>query len=360
LDELATNDLSVRLEVVVTGSVNIETGETVVYGNSVSVFSITDANGNLLDLSTGPAAVVVAAIAGGTLSGYDLLAYRTNVNRRQRGQLIDVTKYTQLYNVPLRSPITAMHPATVDAQTDASDVQALITATRIRTSNESVSTLLAAAQTLSSYVDSRDTTGVSPDVLGVGRFFVRPAYMYENLDINDSIDSVKSHERARDIQAVLVNKLRDMAYRLYRDSEYKAAADALAGGISAVPEVIIGTDPVIARYINVEGDLRTLGGEFSVRVVSSLDVRMKGKIVVAFGVMDDSRNTQPHPLNFGNLVWAPELVLTANLSRAGTYSRETVVQPRFLFVVNTPIMGLIEVSNIPQTLNKVPVLFDNV
>lgn len=358
LDELLTNDLAVRLEVSISGSVNIETGETVVYGNSVSVHSITDASGNLLDLSSGVAATVVAAVAAGSLAGYDLLAYRTNVNRRQRGQLIDVSPFTQLYNVPLRAPITSMHPATVDGQTDASDVQALIATTRIRTGNEAVTTLLSAAQTLSAYVDSRNVNGTPPDLLGVGRFFVLPAYRYEDLDINVSIDSVKSHERARDIQAVLVNKLRDMAYRLYRDSEYKAAADALAGGISAVPEVIIGTDPVIARYINVEGDLRTLGGEFNVRVVSTLDERMKGKIVMAFAVMDESRNTQPHPLNFGNLVWAPELVLTANLSRGNTYSRETVVQPRYLFVVNTPIMGLLEVTGIPNTLNKVPVQFD--
>ena len=90
------------------------------------------------------------------------------------------------------------------------------------------------------------------------------------------------------------------------------------------------------------------------QVVSTLDVRMKGKIAVAFASMDENRNTQPSPLNFGNMVWAPELVLTANLSRGNTYSRETVVQPRFLFIVNTPVMGLLEVKNIPDTLNKVP------
>jgi hypothetical protein len=151
-----------------------------------------------------------------------------------------------------------------------------------------------------------------------------------------------------------------MVYRLYRDSEYQAAADALAGGVAAMPEVIIGTDPVIARYITVSGDLRTLGGEFGFRVVSTLDSRMKGKIVVAFANKDGSQNSQPHPLNFGNMVWAPELVLKANLSRGNTYSRETVVQPRFLFVVNTPIMGVIEVANIPDTLNKTPILFDQV
>lgn len=361
LASIVTNDYIIRLELRVSGDVNIETGEANLFGNLLGVHSITDNQGNLLDLTTGAAAAIVAAIEGGKLLGYDLLAYRTNMNRRQRGQLIDVTKFTQLYNVPLRSPITTIHPINVDGQTDASDVQALITATRIRVSNEAVTALLQAATTLSEYTDSRDVTGVGPDVLGVGRFFVRPTYASATIDMATAVDSIKSHERAADLQAVLVNQIRDMAYRMYRDSEYKAAADALAGGIAAVPTVILGTDPVLARYLNVTGDLRTLGGEFDVRIVSTLDYRMKGKIAIAFGSFDESRNTAPAPLNFGNMVWAPELVLTASISRNGQISKETVVQPKFLFAVHCPIMGMIDVLNVPDIVaSKIPVLFHNV
>ncbi len=350
---VVTNDLIMRLELQLSGSVNIETGETTVFGNLVSVHTVQDANGNLLDQTVAPQNAIVGFIGGSTIVGYDLTAYRTNMNRRQRGQLIDVTKYTQLYNVPLRSPITAMHPTSTDAQTDASDVQALITTTRIRTSNESVTNLINTASILSEYVDSRDQTGVGPDVLGVGRFFVRPTYFYEAIDMNLVVDSIKSHERAQDTQAALVNKIRDYAYRMYRDSEYKAAADALAGGISPTPVVVIGTDPVIARYLNVTGDLRTLGGEFDVRIVSTLDNRVKGKIFITFGSFDESRNVAPNPLNFGNLVWAPELVLTANISRNGQISKETVVSPRYNFVVHLPVMTVLDIEGISDILDKV-------
>lgn len=360
LADVVSNDLIVRLELNLTGSVNIETGECVVYGNSVSVYSVQDASGNMLDMASAPAAAVVAAVNAGAIAGYDLQAYYANANRRQRGQFIDVTNYTQLYNVPLRSPITTIHPINVDGQTDASDVQALITATRIRTSNEAVTALINASMMLREYVDARDVVGVGPDVLGVGRFFLRPTYFEESIDMNDVVDSLKSHERAADIQAALVNKLRDYVYRMYRDSEYKAAADALSGGIAPVPTVTIGTDPVIARYLMVTGDLRTLGGEFNVRLVSTLDKRVAGKIFVTFGVFDESRNVQPNPLNFGNMAWAPELVLTANISRGNTISKETVVQPRYLFVVNSPVMTVLEISNIPDVVSKVPLHFKNV
>lgn len=352
---VVTGDLIVRLELGLSGTLNIETGETTVFANTIAVHSVQNSSGELLALDAAPALAIVTAVAAGQIIGYDLQAYRTNVNRRQRGQLIDVTKYTQLYNVPLRSPIATIHPITSDGQSDASDVQALITSTRIRTSNEAVSTLINAAQLMREYVDSRDQIGVGPDILGVGRFFVRPSYFEEELDVSAVIDSLKSHERAADIQAVLINKIRDYAYRMYRDSEYKAAADALAGGIAPTPTVIIGTDPVIARYLTVTGDLRTLGGEFDVRIVSTLDHRVAGKLFITFGVFDDNRNFAPNPLNFGNLVWAPELVLTANISRGNTISKETVVQPRFTFVTHTPIMTVLSVSNIPDTLNKVTI-----
>jgi len=46
---------------------------------------------------------------------------------------------------------------------------------------------------------------------------------------------LKSHERAEDIQMGIINEIRDMVYTLYRDSEYKAAADALAGGVGPIP-----------------------------------------------------------------------------------------------------------------------------
>jgi hypothetical protein len=357
---IVANDLIVRIEIVLSGSVNIETGETNMFGNAFAAYTVQDASGNLLDLTTAPAAALVDALNAGDLFGYDILAFRTNANRRQRGQLIDVTKFTQLYNVPLRSPISTVHPVNSDGQSDASDVQALITTTRIRTSNEAVTALLGAAQILRTYVDARDTVGVGPDLLGVGRFYVKPAYFEETLDMNVMVDSIKSHERAADIQAALVNKIRDVAYRLYRDSEFKAAADAFAGGISNVPVCIIGTDPVIHRYLTVSGDLRTLSGGFDVRIVSSLDRRMAGKIVVAFGVFDETRNVSPNPLNFGNLVWSPELVLSANISRGGSFSKETIVQPRFLFVTHSPIMAVLSVENVPDTLNKIPLLMHSV
>lgn len=360
LADIVTSDYIVRLSLNVTGNSNLELGDTVVYGNALSVASIQNAAGDFLDFTTAGAAKDIAdLIAGGKIIGYDLHSYRSNMNRRERGQLLDTTYFTQLYAVPLRSPISVLRPVTTDGQTDTSDLAALITATQIRTSNAGVGTLLETAGLLSEYVDARDTSGVGPDVMGVGRFLVRPTYYSKTLDMATAINSITSHERAADIQAVLVNTVRDLAYRMYRDSNYKAAADAMQGGVAPTPTVIVATDPVIARYLMVSGDFRTIGPDFEVKLVSTLDARMAGRIAVTFGNFGNGGDNRPDALHFGNMAWKPELTLVLPISRGGQTSKELTVQPSFLHVVNLPVLSLIEVSNIPNVVaSNVPLRTD--
>lgn len=362
LDTLAgivTDDLTIRLSLTVTGTVNIETGDTVAYCNHIGVHSVRK-NGEELALTDATVAPIVAAIEAGKGLGYEILAYRSNANRRQRGQLVDQTRYTQFYNVPLRSPICTLHPTVGTGVEDTSDVEALMLLTRVRIGNEAVTALLNAAEVLGQYIDSRDPVGIGPDVLGVSRFFVRPTFFQESIDMNHLVDSINSNDRIDDMHAALINKIRDYAYRMYRDSEYKPAADALSGGLSPAPEVIIATDPVLARYLMISGDMRTLGAEFKCRIISTFDKRFAGKIAVTFGIFDENRNAAPNVLNFGNMIWAPEVVLVGAISRNNTINKETTVQPRYLFITHLPVMTMLQVSNVPDVFNRIPLQFKNV
>lgn len=357
---IVTGDYTVRLEIAATGSVNIETGQTEVYGNKVRVYTVQDTAMELLDPTAAPANAIVALFDDAEIIGYEVIAYRSNLNRRQRGQLIDTTFESQAYNVPYFAPFTAIHPVTLDGQTDASDLQALVTATRVLTSNKAVTALIEAAQGLHEYVVAEDYVGLAPDILGVGRFYVHPSYFEEAVNMTDIVDSMASKDRAEDIQMALVNKIRDYVYRMYRDSEYQAAADALSGGTAPTPEVIIATDPVIGRWLMVTGELRTLGGEFNTRIVTSLDRRVAGKIFVTFGVFDETRNSQVNPLSFGNMLWSPEVTVVLPISRNGQISKELCVTPRFRHIVNLPIMTALTITGLPNTVSKMPIHFKEV
>lgn len=366
LQAMIQGDYAARLNSEVTGNTNIEIGSTVVYGNTVNLNSLVDANGNPVDLTSGVGQQIMQGINSGQIIGYDLFAWRSNLNRRQRGQLFDITYFTQLYNIPMRAPITAVRPVNSDGGTDSTDLGALVTATRIRTSNYAVTALLQAAEVLSNYVDVRGLSGSYstnnwPEVLGVGRYLVQPYFQNYTIDMAQATDSVMSSDRIDDLVAVIINRIRDFAYRSYQDSEYIAASMVMSGGaVPPPPTVIIGTDPVLSRYLQINGELRTLGNDFACKVVSSLDIRVRGKIFLSFGVFDGDANSAPNPLHFGCMGWKPELTLTIPISRNGQVSKELTVQPSFLHIVNLPILIVLDVINLPDVLNKVSIDMNNV
>ena len=360
LADVATNDVILYVSIDMTGYVNVETGSTQVFANKIKVDSAYNAAGTQLALNHASVAGLVADINGGSIIGYDVKAYRSNQNLRQRGQLLDTTYYNQIWAVPLRSPVAVLRPPSVDTSNDSSDLTALVSATFARTSNEAVSTLLYTAGLLKDFVDSRIPGAVAPDLFGVARFLVEPTFIGESLDVATVINSVTSHEKAEDIAAVLVQKIRDIGYRLYRDSGFQAVVESKVAGVEGNPVILIGTDPMTARYLTVSGDTRLTGAGFDFKVVTSPDARMQGKLVIALGYPDQSQGVL-NPMHLGNMLWSPEATLVIPVTRDGQVSRELTVMPRFRHIVNVPVMGVVEVSNIPEVVSsKTNINFKNV
>lgn len=359
LDSVVTNELIARLEIAISGTMNHNTGEMRVFANGMSVSSVSNASGESLDLAASPAKELVDLVEAAEPLGYEVQAYRTNSNIRQRGQLLDNRPWTQLYNVPVRSPIAKMRPIGQGAEHDSANLQALLTTTRFRLHNEAVTSAFRFMDQLRNYVDERDIVGEGPDVLGVGRFYVLPTFIERTIKVDEVINSTESHQRVADFKATLVNTLRDLVYRMYRDSEYRAASEALSGGLGQLPKVIIATDQVLARYLNIDGDLRLLGDDFEVVIVQTPDWRMKGKMIVTFGVFDDNRNSAINPLNFGNMIWGPEVVVNSQISRGNTTSHEMIVSPRYLFINNLPVAAMLHVEGVEEAMtNKIGITGD--
>lgn len=352
---------SVRLAVSVNGAVNLELGDTELTAGSVTVVSVTSPAGDVLSLASGQGQTIAALFANASIIGYNLDAFRSNLNRRQRGQLLETTKYDQLYMIPLLSPITCPRPLGAGDVNDTSDLAALITATHVRTSNSAVETLIRAADLLKEYVNLGDSIDRAPSVLGVSRFLVTPYYKELPFDARLVVDSFSSQNRQGDLTAAITSFLRDAAVNAHRASGYAAADSAMSGGGEvALPTVIIATDPVIAQYIRVVGDTRTFG-DFPVKVVSTLDSRMKGKVFMSFGNFTNGATGTHNPLHFGNMAWKPEATVVIPMTRNGQISKELTVQPSFLHIVNLPVLvkvdviGLTEVLSAKVTVNNHPV-----
>lgn len=364
---LAAKNLTATIGFSAFGVANTEFGNVTVQSAVANLISVSDADGNVLPATNADVQDLQALFKSSLTVGYDLRAWRTNINMRDRGDLIDRSSFTQLYEIPLLSPVTAQRPQSTDGQLDAGDFEALVTTTRFRLMNDGVTSLLEAFDQIKEYAAPFTAnpklleTADRPSFLGAARFHVQPTVFESDgpIDISKVVDSLNSTDRVRDLSAAFVNIVRDYAFRMYVQSEYPAAQHAL--GMTDTTTVIIATDPIIHRYIMTDGDLRTLTEKFDVKVVSSIDERMTGKMFITFGVFDENRNQAPNILNFGNLIWAPEVVMSASVPRGESMSRETIVQPRYRFIWHLPVITKLEFINIPDLFGtKLPINFHTV
>ena len=351
LAPIVSAQAEVRLGTQVFGRINLELGDTTINAGAVQIVQVQDSTGVALNTAAGVGKTFADIFANAVVVCYDVAARRTNLNKRQRGQLIDISYFNQVFTVPLLSPITAMRPLTQADNNDTSDLATLVSTTRILASNAAVRKLLETSAALKTFITANPQISALPQAFGPGRYLLARAFYEESdLDIAANVDSLTSTARAEDVRNLIVNKMRDMVYRAYAQTGYQIGADAVAGGAAQAPTVIIGTDPVIAQWLMVHGDFRTLGTKFDVKLVTTYNKEMTGKIVMSFGRFDGSSEGTSNPLHFGNMAYKPEIVTVLPLHRNGGNSRELTVSPSFLHVVNLPILGVINIKNLDASV----------
>lgn len=346
LTEVIASDFTVRLNVSVTGSLNVELGSIRINDAGIVVSQIVDPDGETISLTSGVGLAIVEKLEAIALAGYDIDAARTNTNRRSRGLLLNNRSYTERFAIPLGSPISAPSPTGSDR--DTRDIEALILAARIRNSNNAVTSLLNYSSSLKAYVEGAKAGMGELNIEGVARHIVNPVYIEKNIDLAAAMNSIRAKDRGEDISSTLVNLITDVAYRMYNESGLQAALDASSMG-SKRPKLVIGTDATIQRHLIVSGDTRTYGPTFDGgKTVHTLDTRMKNKIVVTFA-REGSEGT-PDALTFGTHAWIPELTSSMQVTRDGATYQEAMVQPRSRHINNLPVMAVINVENLEEVV----------
>lgn len=344
---------TVRLNANVSGYIVRDRGETQLTAAQPDVYNVYDNAGNVLSTASGAGATSAGLFADSTkisLVGFDLLAYRTNSNRRNRGKLLDTQYVNYLYTVPLLPPITQLRPAIANDSNDGEMLSNLITATRIQISNAAVTKLLAVDASLAVSATLPDVASLAPEVFGVASLIVPPTYSTTALDVSAGLDSLTDSARIDDVQALLMNTIRDVAISLFVNSGFGPASAALYEGAAPKPVLIIACDPIIGRYLQLNGDTRYAGEMFDYKIVVSYDNRMAGKLFLTFGAQSSFNSGVPNPLHFGSMAWKAELVTAMPMVRNGAQSMELTVSPSFRHIVNLPVLGKITVSNLSTVI----------
>lgn len=348
---VATGNYTVFVHVGVNGKFNTEKGNGSLTSTTLSVYAIYDVNGNAVALNAGDGATIVAAVAALSVAGYTLLTNRTNSNRRTRGLRIDTTLVRERYYIPLGAPLSVARPNDPWQQQSATDLKAIVTAARIRNSNNAVTAMFNIIDSLKANASNPALVGEddSAAIGGLGRLLIKPFIKELTVNLPDLINSTSSAQKAEDVAGVLVNLIRDVSFTMLRETNYQPALEAQVGGPAAKPTLFVGTDQRLIRHLMVTGDDRTFTPMFDTAIVKeSVDARMHDKIVLTF-VRPDA--TEPDLLSFGAHIWSTELVSTLQVTRSGeSNSIETMVQPRTLHINMMPVIAVITVNGLEQVL----------
>ncbi len=313
------------------GDCNLETGNTEIQpaNGRISSVKIRQAFGHFsAEKDTVVAKELTDAISKIELIAYDIDASRTNIDRRQRGPLTNVTAEFEKYYVRLGSPISTIFPAT-EAQSNV-DLIAPMTATRIKNDFYGIKALFRYAEVLSGLAISNDATLPRAPIKAIGRHIMTPYYKHYVISAVDILDSNRSKNKLEDLQHAILNYMRDAIIRGMRDSKLELALQVQTGSADSKHTLAMITNQILGKYLFQLGDTRILGS-LPYPVVADTHA---SELLGTYGsdehelfIVPTLPGTQANPLNFGHHLWKPELASTLQVTRDNSTNREIVVQP---------------------------------
>jgi len=282
--------------------------------------------------------------------GYEVRGFTTNSNARVDGLVLTSDGYTAIYNFNYRTGATVKYPVANDG--DAGDANAAIDIAKMVIFKINASGF----KTLNNFISYMKNSGDEVNIKGVANRFITKGFISETVDLKEVVDGIESSNRKRDIAGALINRIEYAANKLLYFTNYGTAINIEMPGVK--PTLIIATDPVIGEYLKSIAD-ELSNGAFDIRFAISLNQAIRGKIVFSFGIFDSNRNKAPNPLNFGQLFRAPDLVIPVVSTQSGSTAVRTTVMPKYLHVINIPLIGVFEVTGIEDVLGKLTINMNN-
>jgi len=348
-DELGDQNYQLNYTIEVNNRLNIQTGVEKNMHGGVEKLGIMDDDKTAVSITAGQGKTIADKIEIECV-GYVYDLTRSNANRRTKGLLIDSIVERERYKIQLGSPLTSRKP--IGREDNSAAIEDLITAARIRNSNQCVTKILNVTEVLKEVVKTIGTGNeyVIPSIEGVGRHYVRPWYDEANIDVSNLVSTLDSKDVNANICAVILGVIREQVVRGIQESRFQPALEMLSGYTMTKPKVIIGTDIITANFIERASDPRTLGDQFAYEIVVTTDSRWLQRIQWFLKVGEGEGGL--NPLNFGNHIWVPELITDTNLTRNEGTANEVTVQPRNTHIVNCPITGVVNVKGIYELINS--------
>ena len=333
----------IRLEA--SARVNIHTGSTRVTGVAFRLSKVIDSLNQTVPMTNLTVAALNTLLAASVIEGWKLKAMMCPRNLSIDCLQVLNDCYVEEHYIPHTCTLTTKSYINQNSQTD---VDNLVQLSRVKLENSAATHLL---NTVAEIEDLYKSARLEerPDVLGVGRLYVRPSFIKKTLDMT-TVSSFRAGQRREDLRSMINDSVAEIASRLYTSSDMAAARCHLRPNDSSKPVVAVITSPHIGSYIAQSGQFASVSDSFDLRLITTPDRRFdvgdSGKIVIVFTNYQSDVTEEFDPLSWGTLAQSPETVYNITRPIGRAMVQEIMVSPRFKFIAGSPIAGVITVNGL--------------
>lgn len=310
----------------ISGKVNVEVANAVVYGSSTGKVTYADSNGN-----KGVAANFdgLAYDLQVTVLGYTPNARFTNLFNMDYGLYVSLNNGLQItLPVNIQSPISVMSPT---KSISAEGLNVIKDIADVRTTNSAIQAVID--------LDTALSSGHMDRINGMpGSTLVKPAYTNRNLTVAGL--TTTGSDRVSELAHNLVNTLITVNGYLLHTSGYLNALQVYTG-LTVDFKVVIMGDPMLTALLYREGDGRTVGNSGEVDIVPVNTKSMLGKLYMFYTTITGKGSM----LDFGVRVTSKGECNTVEtkIPSKGFITSYTKGETFYVF---SPILGVVTVADI--------------
>lgn len=297
-------------------------------------------NGVLLAKDDAAYTTIATALEGVKVAGYELDVYEANGDVVNEGNLLTLDNESETYPIGYKQPLTVKGPiaSLYNDKTDLATLAQFITHSGDKASVDGKTVLLNALAAV------KVSTDVGSSISGIGNKFIKPVVITEAVNVATAVNNMESTNLENSVRATLLNTIKTVATKMFVASKYKAVFDRFYQNRKM--RLSVGIDQRLQTWLPV--GKHEISGDFDCYVVSTVDNRFDGKMVMAFTSSASDRNKEMDILGLGFCAYDTTVVTQVRKQIGGSTVDAVMAFPKYEHIITCTIFGEVEVSGLTE------------
>lgn len=297
-------------------------------------------NGVLLAKDDSAYTTIATALKGVKVAGYELDVYEANGDVVNEGNLLTLDNDSETYPIGYKQPLTVKGPiaSLYNDKTDLATLAQFITHSGDKASVDGKTVLLNALAAV------KVSTDVGSSISGIGNKFIKPVVITEAVNVATAVNNMESTNLENSVRATLLNTIKTVATKMFVASKYKAVFDRFYQNRKM--RLSVGIDQRLQTWLPV--GKHEISGDFDCYVVSTVDNRFDGKMVMAFTSSASDRNKEMDILGLGFCAYDTTVVTQVRKQIGGSTVDAVMAFPKYEHIITCTIFGEVEVSGLTE------------